>query len=62
MGSGFNKPTKMKTEIEVEKIEKVVSSWRNTDKHDCPKCGAKLGMPDYKCIPCNVQLKLRVKM
>lgn len=45
----------------IEIIEKFVSSWRNTDKHPCPKCGAKLGMPDYKCEKCNVKLKLKMR-
>lgn len=42
----------------MEIIEKFITSWRITDKHPCPKCGVKLGMPDYKCEKCNVKLKL----
>ena len=30
-------------------------------KEVCPKCGAKLGMPDYKCEKCNVKLKLKMQ-
>jgi|TARA_R110000744_G_scaffold251755_1_gene367628 predicted RNA-binding Zn-ribbon protein involved in translation (DUF1610 family) len=44
-----------------EVIEKQVTSWRNKDKHPCPKCGKKLGMPEYKCDPCNVKLKLKMQ-
>ena len=29
-------------------IEMFVKKWKHTDKYPCPKCGAKLGMPDYK--------------
>ena len=39
----------------------TVSSWRNTDKYPCPNCGAKLGMPDYTCEPCNIKIKPKVK-
>jgi len=42
-------------------IEKFVSSWRNSDKHPCPRCGNKLGMPEYKCEPCNLKLKLKMR-
>lgn len=35
-------------------VEKLVSSWKYTDKHPCPKCGVKLGMP-YKCEKCNTK-------
>lgn len=45
---------------DIEVVEKIVKSWRNTDKHPCPKCGKKLGMPDYLCKKCNVKLKLRM--
>lgn len=40
-------------------IEKKVSSWRHTDKHNCPECNKKLGSP-YYCSDCNVQLKLKM--
>lgn len=46
---------------ETEVVEKIVSSWRNTDKHPCPKCGKKLGMPDYECKKCNLKLKLKMR-
>lgn len=39
-----------------ENIEMFVRKWENTDKYPCPKCGEKLGIPDYKCEKCNVKL------
>lgn len=42
-------------------VEMFVRKWRNTDKYPCPKCGAKLGMPDYKCEKCNIKLKLKMQ-
>ena len=53
----------MKTEEQnsTDVIEKFIVSWRRTDKYPCPKCGKKLGMPDYKCNPCNLKLKLKMK-
>lgn len=44
-----------------EVVEMFVRNWRNTDKYPCPKCGAKLEMPDYKCEKCNVKLKLKMQ-
>lgn len=44
-----------------EVVEMFVRKWRNTDKYPCPKCGTKLGMPDYKCEKCNVKLKLKMQ-
>lgn len=44
----------------MEQIEKIVKSWRNTDKHPCPKCGKKLVNPNYACDPCGVKLKLKM--
>jgi hypothetical protein len=44
-----------------EIVEMFVRKWRNTDKYPYPKCGAKLGMPDYKCEKCNVKLKLKMQ-
>ena len=44
-----------------EIVEMFVRKWRNIDKYPCPKCGAKLGMPDYKCEKCNVKLKLKMQ-
>lgn len=45
---------------QTEVIEKKVYSWSLTDKHECPKCSKKLGMPDYECTACNVKLKLKM--
>ena len=42
-------------------VEMFVGKWINTNKYPCPKCGAKLGMPDYKCEKCNVKLKLKMQ-
>jgi len=44
-----------------EIVEMFIKKWKNTDKFPCPKCGKKLGMPDYKCDKCNVKLKLKMK-
>jgi len=44
-----------------EIVEMFVRKWKHTDKYPCPKCGAKLGMPDYKCDKCNVKLKLKMR-
>ena len=49
----------MKTKLEI--IEKQIISWRKSDKHPCPKCGAKLSSPDYICEKCNVKLKLKMQ-
>ena len=45
----------------MEVIEKTISSWRKKDKYPCPKCGKKLGMPEYKCVPCNLKIKLKMR-
>lgn len=34
-----------------------VKSWKRTDKYPCPKCGQKVGMPDYTCKPCDLKIK-----
>jgi len=44
-----------------EIVEMFVRKWKNTDKYPCPRCGAKLGMPNYKCEKCNVELKLKMR-
>jgi DNA-directed RNA polymerase subunit RPC12/RpoP len=44
-----------------EIVEMFVRKWRNTDKYPCPKCGSKLGMPDYKCEKCSVKIKLKMQ-
>jgi DNA-directed RNA polymerase subunit RPC12/RpoP len=45
-----------------EEILFIVKGWRHTDKYPCPRCGKKLGTPDYKCHECNIKLKVKVQM
>ncbi len=47
----------------MKEIEKIVYSWRNSDKHPCPECGKKLSMKtQYTCTDCDVKIKLKVKL
>ena len=39
----------------------MVKSWKRTDKYPCPKCGKKVGMPDYTCKPCNLVIKPKMQ-
>lgn len=48
-------------EIVYEKIKKVVTRWKNTDKYPCPKCDAKLNSPNYTCEPCKIKLKVSLR-
>ncbi len=44
----------------MKEVEKIVKSWKNTDKHPCPECGKKLKSPNYTCEPCQVKIKLKM--
>lgn len=45
----------------METIEHIVKKWTIKDKYPCPKCGTKLGMPNYICTQCNIKLKVKMQ-
>ena len=48
--------------IQIEIVEKIVKSWKYTDKYPCPKCGIKLCTPFYTCVKCNIKFKVRINL
>ena len=45
----------------MKEIDKLVTSWRHTDKFPCPECKKKLCAPKYECKSCNIKIKLKMR-
>jgi len=46
----------------MEEVKINVRAWTAKMKYPCPRCGKKVGMPDYICTACNIKVKPVMQM
>jgi len=44
----------------MKEVEKIINSWKHTDKYPCPNCVKPLKPPQYTCVDCGIILKLKM--